>query len=149
MKTLITALGLCLLIAGGAGEASAQALPFALSPNPKPGNLAQSYSLDFAVPDAPAFQLVHVHPSQILRPSSVRTFAFSASNLTHLTRGVSIPQTSALELSPGLVIRRPEAVAVEIPGKPLVVSAARLGGFETAAGRGVGGRPRRTHQPHR
>ena len=88
MKTLITALGLCLLIAGGAGEASAQALPNALSPNPQPGNLAQSYSLDFAVPDAPAFQLVHVNPSQILRPSSVRTFAFSASNLTHLTSGV-------------------------------------------------------------
>lgn len=107
MKTLITALGLCLLIVGGAGEASAQGLPIALSSNPKPANLSKSYRLDFALPDAPAFQLINVNPSQILRPSSVREFAVSMSNALDPMSGLSIPKAFALEFAPMLLFGGP------------------------------------------
>ncbi len=57
-------------------------------------------SVDFAVPDAPAFQIIQADPTSILRPSSVREVAVTLGNT--LTSG-TIPDNYALELSPGLI----------------------------------------------
>lgn len=70
-----------------------------------PPSLASSYRVDFALPDDPAFTLLDDNPSDILRPSSVKEFAFSlASFIDTATGGFAIPQAFAVEFSPGLLI---------------------------------------------
>lgn len=70
-----------------------------------PPNLAGSYRVDFALPDAPAFTLLDDNPSDILRPSSVKEFALSLSSFIDTsTGGFDIPQAFAVEFSPGLLV---------------------------------------------
>lgn len=69
-----------------------------------PPVLANSFRLDFAVPAAPAFQLLGSEPSTILRPSSVKEFGASFSSFINSSQKISIPGAFAIEFSPGLLI---------------------------------------------
>lgn len=76
-----------------------------ISDSTRPPNLASTYRVDFALPDAPAFVLLDESPSDILRPSTVREFAVDLSSFVDTsTGGFTIPQAFALEFSPGLLI---------------------------------------------
>jgi hypothetical protein len=66
--------------------------------------LASKFIVDFAVPDEPAFKLLEVEESNILRPASVRDFAVQLSDFLTSNGELSIPSTFGLELSPGLLI---------------------------------------------
>ncbi|TAL70166.1 MAG: hypothetical protein EPN82_06005 [Bacteroidetes bacterium] len=60
--------------------------------------------LDFAIPDAPAFTIVNVSESNILRPATVNDLTLSISNIiSDLRIGVGIPQSYCLEFSPGFL----------------------------------------------
>jgi hypothetical protein len=67
-------------------------------------SLAASFEVDFAVPDAPAFELLGVDPSTAVRPSSVRAFATSLSDFTGGGELFHIPRAFAVEVSPALLI---------------------------------------------
>lgn len=69
---------------------------------PTPG---WTYKTNFAIPDAPAFELLSVDPSTILRPQSTRELALSLSRFQSADGSFSIPQALALEFSPALLIR--------------------------------------------
>lgn len=76
-----------------------------LSDSAEPAPLSAAYRLDFTVPDAPAFLLLDESPSNILRPSTVKEFAIALSSFVDTaTGGLQIPQTFAVEFSPGLLI---------------------------------------------
>lgn len=76
-----------------------------ISDSTSPPNLASTYRVDFALPDAPAFTLLDENPSDILRPSSVKEFALALSSfIDTATGGLDIPQAFAVEFSPGLLI---------------------------------------------
>lgn len=76
-----------------------------LSDSAAPPNLASSYRVDFALPDAPAFTLLDDNPGDILRPSGVKEFAVALSSfIDTATGGIDIPQAFAVEFSPGLLI---------------------------------------------
>lgn len=57
---------------------------------------------DMAVPDAPAFKILEVEPSNIMRPSNLREVGLSLSNF--LLGGGVLPKAFAAELSPGLLL---------------------------------------------
>jgi len=67
-------------------------------------NDAVNTNLDFAIPDAPAFELIDVDSSKILRPATVRQLAVSASDFTgsttSLTKSFSLPRELAIEVAP-------------------------------------------------
>ncbi|HKP75953.1 MAG TPA: hypothetical protein VJT67_10450 [Longimicrobiaceae bacterium] len=68
---------------------------------------AQEYRVNFAVPDAPAFEILGIEPSDLLRPVSVRELTASLSNLGGLTQGLTLPRSFAVEFSPGMLINGP------------------------------------------
>ncbi|QXD16486.1 hypothetical protein GQ464_005935 [Rhodocaloribacter litoris] len=96
------------------GPRPAPAQLFSLSEQPDP-NAAALYQLDFSVPDAPAFNLVAVDPSAILRPTTVRQLTSSVADLTGAGGGVTVPEVFAVEFSPGMLVG----------GKDLTLSAYR------------------------
>ncbi len=69
---------------------------------PAPG---WTYKTNFAIPDAPAFELLSVDPSTILRPQSTRELALSLSRFQSTDGSFTIPQVLALEFSPALLIK--------------------------------------------
>lgn len=90
---------LVLLAAGPAPAALAQLGP----PNqPAPG---WTYKTNFAIPDAPAFELLAVDPATILRPQSTRELALSLSKFQSAEGSFTIPRALALEFSPAILIR--------------------------------------------
>lgn len=114
MKTYYASLALVLVYLGFATHTFSQTSPnpsslglpnfFQISDKGEPDTLASGFRIDFAVPDAPAFQLLESESSDILRPSSVREFATSFSSFVNADQGFSIPKTFAIEFSPGLLI---------------------------------------------
>jgi hypothetical protein len=66
---------------------------------------AWAYKTNFAIPDAPAFELLSVDPSTILRPQSTRELALSLSKFQSADGSFTIPQALALEFSPALLIK--------------------------------------------
>ena len=60
-----------------------------------------SLKRNFAVPEAPAFSLLDVDSSKILRPSSVRELGVELANSAG---GVGIPSALAVEFSPGMLV---------------------------------------------
>lgn len=64
---------------------------------------ASAGRMDLSVPDAPAFSILDVQPSTILRPSSLREVSILVSRF--LEEGSALPQALAVELSPALLIR--------------------------------------------
>lgn len=69
--------------------------------------LARSFRLDFAVPESPAFNLLEVSESNILRPSNVRELSVAASQFVGSGADVTIPRAFAIEFAPTLILRGP------------------------------------------
>lgn len=94
------------------------AAPAAAAQNPKPQTFGV-YQVDFAVPDAPAFLLLSIEPSTILRPQSVRELATNLGGFRNADGSLALPRAAAIEFSPSLLFT---------DGRPTVASysAARL-----------------------
>lgn len=75
---------------------------------PPDWELLDQLRLDFAVPDAPAFTLLQVTPSTILRPTTVRELGIAVSDFLGSGTTITIPQAFAAEFSPGLLIGGPD-----------------------------------------
>jgi hypothetical protein len=75
--------------------------------------LARSFKLEFAVPDAPAFTLLEVDQSQILRPTSVRELALAVSDFVGNGTTLSIPRTFAVEFAPALLLDGPHLTTAQ------------------------------------
>ena len=68
-----------------------------------PEAIASTFRTDFAVPDAPAFLLLDVEPSTIVRPTTVRELAGSVSGFAS-SGHLSLPRAFAIEFAPALLI---------------------------------------------
>ncbi len=66
--------------------------------------LAKYYRLDFAVPDQPAFKILGINPSDILRPSTVTDLSVVTSNFIK-GKSIVLPQSFALEVAPILLAK--------------------------------------------
>jgi hypothetical protein len=86
---------LCACLAPPAGAQTARA------PDP---TLARSLGLDFAVPESPAFDLLAIEPSAILRPTSVKELTAAISGLVGDGTAISIPRQFGVEFAPALLI---------------------------------------------
>jgi hypothetical protein len=71
---------------------------------PTPGSLATLYRANFAVPDAPAFQMLEVDPTTILRPTTVKELAAAVSGFAGSGSSLAIPRAFAIEVAPALLI---------------------------------------------
>src|SRR5712692_3518159 len=71
---------------------------------PIPNDLVAKYAIDFAVPDGPAFTLLGVTPSTILRPTTVKEVTAAVSDFIGGGSSLSIPRAFAIELAPALLI---------------------------------------------
>lgn len=68
-----------------------------------PGDVRSSDArLNFSVPDAPAFAILHYTPSVVVRPSSVREVGFAVADF--VGGGGVLPKAFAAEFSPGLLV---------------------------------------------
>jgi len=100
-----------LLLLGGPSVAVAQTLLpdihlpdfITISDSTAPVPLTNAFRVDYTVPDGPAFSLVDVDASNILRPATIRELAASVTSFTD-DDGFSIPRTFAVEFAPGLLI---------------------------------------------
>lgn len=91
------ALALALAAAGlASGSLGAQAQ------NPPP--ITDSYRLDFAIPDAPATDLIKADASTIERPSSTRELALALSDFTGPSGGFRVPRGFGVEVAPFLLM---------------------------------------------
>ncbi len=59
-----------------------------------------TYKVPFYVPDNPAFKALDIDPSNILRPTDIKSFAFTIAPYV-TQQGFSLPRNFALEFSPG------------------------------------------------
>lgn len=64
----------------------------------------KDYKIDFAIPDAPAFKLLDVDQSAILRPQTVRDLAVALDGFRGNGNAFVVPKQFGVELSPGLLI---------------------------------------------
>jgi hypothetical protein len=94
------------------------------------------FRLDFAVPDAPAFTMLTVDPSNILRPAEVRELGAAVSNFIGSGASITIPKAFAVEFAPGLLIGGPTLTVPSYAAHPFLY---RLG-VSAATGRGAGDR---------
>jgi hypothetical protein len=86
------------LVAGAFHEAKAQIVrSTGLSP------FAKDYKVDFAVPDAPAFKLLEVEESAILRPQTVQDLTTAFSGFRGDGSAFVVPKNIGVEFSPGLL----------------------------------------------
>ena len=92
---LLVAAGLALTLLQIPGRAAAQ--PENILPPP-------TFRTNFAVPDAPAFELLSVDPSTILRPQTPRELAVALSNFQGTDGSFTVPRAVAIELSPSILI---------------------------------------------
>ncbi len=93
-----------------------------------------AFRLDFAVPDAPAFTLLTVDPSNILRPTAVRELGAAVSNFIGSGAAITIPKAFAVEFAPGLLVGGPGLTVPTYAAHPFLY---RLG-VSAATGRGSG-----------
>ena len=87
---------LALSVAAGAHAQIARAT--GLSP------FVKDYKIDFAIPDAPAFKLLEVDQSAILRPQTVRDLAVVLDGFRGEGNAFVVPRQLGVEFSPGLLI---------------------------------------------
>lgn len=66
--------------------------------------LLEKYRFDFAVPDQPAFNILGVNPSNILRPANVSEVAVIVSDLFK-DKSLFIPKSISVEVAPFLLIK--------------------------------------------
>lgn len=70
------------------------------------GPVAQQFEVDFAIPDAPAFELLNVDESDILRPTTPRALAAGFSDMFRGEGGgLEAPNAFAIEAAPFLLAR--------------------------------------------
>jgi len=94
------------------------------------------FRLDFAIPDAPAFTMLTVAPSNVLRPAEVRELGAAVSNFIGSGAAITIPKAFAVEFAPGLLIGGPTLTVPTYAAHPFLY---RLG-VSAATGRGAGDR---------
>lgn len=70
----------------------------------QPSKFAKDYKVDFAIPDAPAFKLLQVDESAILRPQTVRDLTLALDGFRGNNNAFVVPRQFAIEASPGLLI---------------------------------------------
>jgi hypothetical protein len=63
-----------------------------------------TYRTNFAIPDAPAYELLGVEPSTILRPQTARELTLGFAKFRAEDGSVSLPHSVAIEFSPGLLV---------------------------------------------
>ncbi len=68
------------------------------------GESASDYVADLSVPESPAFKLIEIDQSRILRPGTARDLVVSFSDFSGSNDGISVPELWAVEFSPGLLI---------------------------------------------
>lgn len=96
-RCVVAALAVCPIVT---------AHPLAAAPQaPPPEAAAGAYRLDFTVPETPAFNLLDVDESSILRPATVRSLALALSEFAGPGLDVSIPQAFSAEFAPALLVR--------------------------------------------
>jgi hypothetical protein len=64
----------------------------------------KDYKIDFAIPDAPAFKLLQVDESAILRPQTVRDLTVAIDGFRGNNNAFVVPKQFGVEVSPGLLI---------------------------------------------
>ena len=82
------------------------------------GSLAKYSRLDFAVPDAPAFSLLKVEGSSVLRPSSVKELGLAVSDFVGGGAALSIPRAFAVEVAPMLIAEGPRLQVTAYQRRP-------------------------------
>lgn len=65
---------------------------------------AKDLKTKYAVPDAPAFNMISESPSNIFKPASVKDIAFGFSGFLGNDNKLTLPKSFALEFAPGLLI---------------------------------------------
>lgn len=102
--SLVLALALLLLASPGL---DAQAVPAGAAKltTSAAAETAAMFRVNFAVPDAPAFDILDVDPSNILRPSSVQELGLAASNFAGSDNTFQVPRSFAVEFAPYLLAR--------------------------------------------
>jgi hypothetical protein len=123
---------LLLLAAAGPGTLHAQPAD----------SLAQRFEVDFAIPDAPAFELLQVNESSLLRPTTVRALTAGISNLFQgEDGGIDIPDAFGIEAAPFLLARGPTLTLTQYRANPALyrmrVSAAAQRNASTGAATGI------------
>jgi hypothetical protein len=72
---------------------------------PQAGELVPpTFRTQFAIPDAPAFELLSVDPGTILRPQTPRDLAVALSGFQSADGSLSVPRAFAVEFSPGILV---------------------------------------------
>ena len=103
-RTLLTAVAACLTatlsrdVAAQAGQPASRQEEVQATPIYK-------LRADFVVPEGPAFKLVAIDPSAIVRPSSVRELSFSVSDFTQDDGSFSLPTQLGFEAAPFLLVQ--------------------------------------------
>lgn len=78
----------------------ADAQVFGQAPSP----FAQDYRVDVAVPDAPAFEMLQVGQSSILRPNTLQKLAIAFSDFRDADGSFQVPGDFAVEFSPAILL---------------------------------------------
>lgn len=68
------------------------------------GLVPPDFRTNFAIPDAPAFELLAVEPGTILRPQTPRELVLALTKFQGSEGGFAVPRAIAIEFSPGLLI---------------------------------------------
>src|SRR5210317_1994224 len=66
--------------------------------------LAKELAPNYAVPDAPAFNILNENPDNILKPSSVKDVGLAFADFLGEDERITLPKAFALEFSPALLI---------------------------------------------
>ena len=66
--------------------------------------MAQELAPNYAVPDAPAFNILNENPDNILKPSSVKDMGIAFADFLGEDERITLPKAFALEFSPALLI---------------------------------------------
>jgi hypothetical protein len=95
----VRSISLAMMLTVGVRAANAQIVKAeGLSP------FVKDYQVDFAVPDAPAFKLLQVDESAILRPQNVRDLTLALAGFRGNNNAFVVPKQLGVEASPGLLI---------------------------------------------
>ena len=66
--------------------------------------MAKELAPNYAVPDAPAFNILNENPDNILKPSSVKDMGIAFADFLGEDERITLPKAFALEFSPALLI---------------------------------------------
>jgi len=91
-----------------------------------------SLRTDMAVPGSPAFNLMDVDQSAIMRPGTAKEIAISIGNI--MLGGVVLPQTFGVELSPGMMLMKKSLHEYQTNAKKRFLYRLNLSGGVTRAG---------------